>query len=133
MGRQHVRIPRGRRQVECVGGRVGAEGHQPDVAQQGTGDADMVGAANLRGADERLGRDDTDHSGQFVAAILNRRGADDRADFRRGEIERDELADVGKLDQQHIVLADPRRDERARQAVDLARKLGIGQPSRFAE
>ncbi len=123
----------GNGKVERVLGRIWTEGHQSDAVEQRRGDADMVASFDRRCADKGLGPDHADHPLQLMAAILHRRGADDRADLRRREIEYDELADVGQLDEQHIVLGDPRDDECARDPVDFGLKLGVGQPLRLAE
>ena len=100
-------VAAGGRQVDRADGRTwgrrSSAGHHPAAALQRRHDRNPSFASRRRG----FGFDHADHAFQLMAAILHRRRADDRADLRRRKIECDELADVRKLDEQHIILADP--------------------------
>ena len=88
----------------------------------------MVCALHHRAANEGFGFDNAQHRRKLVAAILHSNRANDGTDGSRCEIECDKFADIGQLDNDHIILADPCRDQRTGVSLHFCLQIRIGQP-----
>ena len=120
--------------IEGVGGRVGAKSHQlVCAAQQRANDADMIRTLHHSAAYESFGLDNAEHRRQLMAPILNSDWTDDGADCGSRKIERNKFADIGQLDDDHIILSNSGGQERSCKALNLCLHLGISQPSRLAK